>query len=95
MSIDNWQYIASVAFFVGMAAGLLLSVVISVLFYRLGLFAGLGDHAAHLAESARLHAEIALQQQQRHDLEACLERDLQLINAAVDPRHGEQKAVQL
>lgn len=55
---SSLQYVTAAAFLVGMAGGLVLAAIISQIAYRLGLGRNLAEHAAKLAEQARLHAEI-------------------------------------
>jgi hypothetical protein len=55
---SSLQYVLATTFLVGMAAGLVLASIIWRIGYRLGLGRNLAEHAAKLAEQARLHAEI-------------------------------------
>jgi small basic protein len=57
--MNSWlQNVLATVFLVGMAAGLVLASIIFRIGFRLGVEANLTQHAAKLAEEARLHAEI-------------------------------------
>ncbi len=68
MNFDNWQTVATVFFFIGMAAGLLLCFFLVSTAYKMGIFRNVLDCAAKLAENSRLAAEIAVSERRLVDL---------------------------
>lgn len=92
MRFDTWQDVALAAFIAGIAAASVINAALGQLIYRYALSINLGEHAAKLAEHARLSGEIALMQAQRRDLDACLERESAL--ALAEDSLAESKAVQ-
>ena len=68
------QYVLATTFLVGMAGGLVLAAVICQIGYKAGLFVNLAEHAAKLAQQARLHAEIEVNEKRLAESQRRLNR---------------------